>query len=123
MLRFQLLIGTGLAACLALSGCGHHSASPPPQYYVRTNLVAASSSYVDSAGSASHTDARLANPWGIAYSPTGPLWVADNVAGGATVYDGGGNSVSANGVAVPILSGKTGSSLPTGVVYNGTTDF
>src|SRR5690348_6703155 len=34
-------------------------------------------------------DPLLTNPWGLALSPTGPLWVADNGSGYATVYSGG----------------------------------
>src|SRR2546429_8928282 len=41
-------------------------------------------------GGAPVVDPLLQNPWGLALSPTGPLWVADNGSGYATVYAGGG---------------------------------
>jgi uncharacterized protein (TIGR03118 family) len=126
-LSFKLLstIGASLAFANAFLGCGKSSSSvtPPKLYYVRSNLISATAGYVDSAGAASHTDTRLGNPWGITYSPTGPFWVADNAAGGVTVYDGAGNSISNTGVYVPPPASKTGGSLPTGIVYNGTSDF
>src|SRR4051794_33094943 len=61
-------------------------------------------------------DDNLVNPWGIAFSPTGPFWVADNGTGLSTVYD-------TNGAPFPTLSPLVvpippkGSS-PTGVVFN-----
>ena len=33
------------------------------------------------------TDDNLVNPWGLAHSPTGPWWVANNGTGTATLYD------------------------------------
>ena len=34
-------------------------------------------------------DPALTNAWGLAASPTSPLWVSDNNSGNATVYTGG----------------------------------
>jgi len=36
---------------------------------------------------ASIQDPNLINPWGIAFSPTGPFWVNNNHTGTATIYD------------------------------------
>ncbi len=74
----------------------------------------------DGAVPAAHPDNKLLNPWGIAASPTGPFWVADNGRGVATVYDGSGNSV-APVVAIPPQAGAPAGTLshPTGIVYNG----
>src|SRR5262249_57065576 len=33
-------------------------------------------------------DANLQNPWGIAFSPTSPFWVANQRTGVATLYSG-----------------------------------
>ena len=75
---------------------------------------------------ADNHDAHLVNPWGIAFDAGGPLgvtgpagaggpfWVADNGAAFATLYDGAG---------VPQPLAVTTPSLPTGVVFNNTTDF
>src|SRR5262245_26078451 len=52
--------------------------------YLQTNLVS------DVPGGARVTDANLVNPWGIAASPTGPFWVADNGTGVSTLYNSAG---------------------------------
>src|SRR5262249_5560468 len=84
--------------------------------YLLTNLVS------DLRGAANTADANLSNPWGIAASATGPLWVADNHTGLSTVYDGAGTP-QALVVSVPPPRGGTPPSAPTGIVFNGTTDF
>jgi uncharacterized protein (TIGR03118 family) len=88
--------------------------------YVQHNLVS------DKAGIADHLDANLVNPWGIDRSPTGPWWVSDNKPGVSTVYDGSGNvvKIGANPLVVTIPPpGATGTSAPTGIVFNGSADF
>jgi uncharacterized protein (TIGR03118 family) len=67
-------------------------------------------------------DANLKSPWGLAYGPTSPFWAADESAGYATVYTGAG-VVQALVVTVPPLSGGSAPSHPTGVAFNGTSDF
>ncbi len=52
--------------------------------YVQTNLVS------DISGMAAHTDPNLKNPWGTSTGPGLPIWVSDNHAGVATLYDGAG---------------------------------
>jgi uncharacterized protein (TIGR03118 family) len=84
--------------------------------YLETNLVS------DLPGVASITDPNLVNPWGIAASPTGPLWIADNAAGVATLYDGSGTPQSLV-VTIPPPTGGMPPAAPTGEVFNGTTDF
>ncbi len=75
----------------------------------------------DLAGVAAKRDVNLVNPWGIAYRPTGPFWIADNNSGKSTLYDG-------SGVAQPLIvniaapAASTGGTA-TGQVYNGTPDF
>ncbi|MEA2426415.1 MAG: hypothetical protein QOF37_43, partial [Thermoleophilaceae bacterium] len=53
--------------------------------YVQTNLVS------DIPGLAAHTDPNLKNPWGTSVGPGTPIWVSDNHAGLATLYDSAGN--------------------------------
>jgi uncharacterized protein (TIGR03118 family) len=75
----------------------------------------------DTAGKAAKTDVNLVDPWGVAYAPGGPFWVANNGSGTATVYSGGGVS---QGIVVKIPSFNGGTNGPcTGEVYNGTADF
>jgi uncharacterized protein (TIGR03118 family) len=69
---------------------------------------------------AAHVDANLKNPWGIAFNPNGFVWVADNGTNKATLYDGNGVPQS---LVVAIPAGSSGDANPTGIVFNGTTDF
>jgi uncharacterized protein (TIGR03118 family) len=87
--------------------------------YRQTNLVS------DINGIAAFTDPNLINPWGIAFSPTGAFWVADNGTGFSTVYNGKGQPVPPKSplvVSIPPASGS-GPGSPTGTVFNGTTGF
>jgi uncharacterized protein (TIGR03118 family) len=85
------------------------------QSYQLTNLVS------NQTGKAKHTDALLANPWGLAYGPGAPFWVSDEASGYSTLYDGTGTPQSLQ-VIVPAAS-STGKGTPTGIVFNGSSDF
>src|SRR5262245_39733143 len=74
----------------------------------------------DIAGLAPVTDSNLVNPWGIAFSPTGPFWFANEGSGTSNLLDGRGNAVPLV-VSVPSASGDTGT--PTGTVFNGGREF
>jgi len=65
-------------------------------------------------------DPLLTNAWGLAESPTGPLWVADNGSGYATVYAGGVGDAPATKVNLNVW--VTGG-VPTGQVFNDSTAF
>src|SRR5437762_5473565 len=92
----------------SLALCGTASA----QKYVQTNLVS------DIPGLASTTDPNLVNAWGIAFSATSPVWIADNGTGLSTLYTGAGGIVPLV-VTVPPPTGATGHSAPTGIVFSG----
>jgi hypothetical protein len=66
---------------------------------------------------AANTDPNLINPWGIAASPTGPLWVSDNNSGFTTVYNGAGSTLLT--VSTPAAPGEGGVGATTGQVFNG----
>jgi uncharacterized protein (TIGR03118 family) len=90
------------------------------QHYQQTNLVS------DLAGMAAITDANLKNPWGLARSASSPWWVSNNNSGTATLYDGTGNPFPAATpliVSIPASSLGSGAGTPTGVVFNGSSDF
>src|ERR1700694_2377178 len=70
---------------------------------------------------AKHTDPLLQNAWGLVYGPSQPFWVSDENDGWSTLYDGSGNPQSLQ-VIVPTHTGS-GSGSPTGVAYNGSTQF
>ena len=86
------------------------------QGYNVTNLVS------DIPGVAQFTDPNLVNPWGMASSPTSPLWVSDNRTGLSTLYNGLGQA-QALVVTVPPPAGGNPPSSPTGQVFNAGTGF
>ena len=110
-------LGGLTALTFALSGCFGSSSSnnnpAPNNKFVLAALVADTA-----AGGAAHTDPNLVNPWGLAFSPSGPFWVANNGSNTATIYDSTGTTV---GPAVTVPGPVSG--VPTGQVYNGTNDF
>lgn len=89
------------------------------QGYVQHNLVS------DIAGLADRTDSNLVNPWGVTHSATGPWWVNANGTGVSLVLDGAGAAFpAANPLIVTVPPpGAAGAATPTGIVFNGTTDF
>ena len=90
------------------------------QQYRQTNLVS------DIPQLAAVTDPNLGNPWGIARSATSPWWVADNATGVSTLYNGSGQRFPTNSplvVTVPPHLGGSEAGTPTGIVFNGSSDF
>src|SRR2546425_5709870 len=85
------------------------------QRYSQTNLVS------DIPGLAALTDSNLVNPWGIAFGPKTPFWIADNGTGVSTIYKPDGTKLPLT-VTIP-PTGTSGTSAPTGAVFNGTADF
>jgi len=66
-------------------------------------------------------DPQLVNPWGLTYAPSAPFWLSDQGSGLSTLYDGNGVKQSLV-VTVPPASGTT-KGQPTGIVYNGSSEF
>jgi uncharacterized protein (TIGR03118 family) len=82
--------------------------------YKKRNLVS------DIDGVARITDPNLVNPWGLAFGPATPAWVADNGTDVSTLYRGGiRRSIP---VTLPLVVGIPGGA-PTGTVYNPTGGF
>jgi uncharacterized protein (TIGR03118 family) len=90
------------------------------QHYIQTNLV----SSIPGVGTnpMNPLDTQLVNSWGLARGTKTPWWIADNGTGLSTIYDGVGNKQGLV-VTIPPPMGQPGPSTPTGVVFNGTTDF
>ena len=86
------------------------------QHYTQTNLVS------DLPGRAAVRDPNLINPWGLARSTGSPWWVSDNGAGVSTLYNGAGAPRSLI-VTIPPPPKGSAPSAPTGVVFNGSSDF
>jgi uncharacterized protein (TIGR03118 family) len=81
----------------------------------------------DIAGVARRVDSNLINPWGMAVSSNGIIWVSDNGTGVSTLYSQNGTPVpnAANPlvVAIPASASNTEGANPTGIVFNDTPFF
>lgn len=101
-----------LAAAVSPAQAGTVRPRPALTRFIETDLVS------DIPDRTVVRDAALVNPWGLALSPTGPLWVANNGTGTATVYAGGAGGVTKQPLQVTVAGGA-----PTGQVFNDTTGF
>lgn len=112
--RFGILVACAFLAAVAGCAKGTGATAAQAAAYTVHNLVS------DGAITADHTDPNLKNPWGIVFNPTGPVWVANNGTSTSTLYDG-------TGLLFPLIvlipTGQSGSASPTGIVYNGSSDF
>ncbi len=111
MQQFVRRILTLVACCwmvLAFSGAA------VAQYYTFADLTS-------NLPGKKHMDGFLKNPWGLAYGPSAPFWVSDEASGWSTLYDGTGTPQSLQ-VIIPSSTG-VGSGTPTGIVYNGSSEF
>src|ERR1700735_668569 len=82
------------------------------QNYTQTNLQA------NTSGVAEATDPQLVNSWGLARTSGSAWWVADNVTGVATLYNGAGTKQSLT-VTIPPAdpnNKKTPTGSPTGFI-------
>jgi uncharacterized protein (TIGR03118 family) len=103
-----LVLGLAIMTMLAFS-----SASAQ---YVQTNLTSNAHG-----GKAKHSDPLLVNAWGLAYAPSEPFWVSDEGSGWSTLYNAAGVPQSLQ-VVIPPANGS-GAGTPTGLVYNGSSEF
>ena len=101
-----VLTGVSAEPAAARQGDGHGDRGS----YVETPVVS------DQPGVAPVTDPNLVNPWGIAFGPTTPLWVANNGTSTSTLY-----STNPTPAKVPLtVATQPG---PTGTVFNDTPEF
>ena len=118
------VLGVLLASCGGSYGGGNSSTpdpmptpapAPAPTAYSQTTLVS------DGSINSRNTDPSLKNPWGLAFAPGAPAWVANNGTQTSTLYDGTGNILP---LIVVMPGGIRGRADITGVVSNtSTTDF
>jgi len=105
MKRFWTLV-LGLVCVSALP---FSSARAQTNSYKQTNLVSDTAPTM-----AANTDAKLVNPWGIAFIPGSPFWISDNNSGFTTLYNQTG---ALNGYfTVPPPNGSSNTATPTGIV-------
>ncbi len=101
---------------LSLTSAGLLSGTAFAQKYQETNLVSNTSQ-----SGVTTVDPDLVNNWGIARSSTGVWWASDEGQGVATLYNGTGVKQSLT-VTIP-QSDQNPTGTPTGIVFNGSTDF
>jgi uncharacterized protein (TIGR03118 family) len=91
--------------------------------YLQHNLLSDDTSKIP----ADHEDPTLLNSWGVAFPPGGPFWINDNNSGIVALYLGDGTGVGgkdpAPAVTIPTPVGGTPPSAPTGIVWNGSSNF
>jgi uncharacterized protein (TIGR03118 family) len=92
------------------------------QNYTQTNLVSDIPQMPNADGSTVTIDPNLKNAWGLSRGASTPWWVNNNGTGTSTLYTGAGATVALV-VTVPNALNVTTHSNPTGMVFNGTTDF
>jgi uncharacterized protein (TIGR03118 family) len=90
------------------------SALPLPSAHAQTNSYKQTNLVSDTAGMAANMDAKLVNPWGIAFIPGNPFWISDNNSGFTTLYDQNGALNGSFTVAPP--NGSSNPATPTGIV-------
>jgi uncharacterized protein (TIGR03118 family) len=113
--RLRITCAATVAFAFTFAACSDSNDNiSPNNRFLQTNLDA------DVASNGVTGDAHLINPWGIAFSPTGILWVANNGTGTSTTYNGSGVP-QATIVTIPAAS--TGPGKPTGIVFNSTASF
>jgi uncharacterized protein (TIGR03118 family) len=113
MSRYLSAVRYGVIGCAVLIAPLIASA----QNYTQTNLISDLSSE-----NPVSVDANLKNAWGVARGASSPWWVNNAGTGTSTLYSGAGTKVPLV-VTIPNAAGVSAPSQPTGIVFNGTTDF
>lgn len=86
--------------------------------YTQTNLLS------DNGVPGTKVDAKLVNAWGIAFFNGAPFWINDEGTGVSELIDGQGHIMAGLPfVTIPPPAGGLGSSRPTGIVTNATSEF
>jgi uncharacterized protein (TIGR03118 family) len=113
-----LTLGAALATAWLILPDARAQNIPGRNAYVQTDLVS------NGAIPARTTDPDLQNSWGIAFAPGSPFWIADNGTGVSTLYDGTGAKQALTVRIPPPGNAPQGTNAtPTGIVWNGTSQF
>ena len=108
-----LTASAGVALLAVLSAAPAQAAPPAPRFTVNIQVSDQASDHP------AVLDPLLVNAWGLALSPTSPLWVANNGTATATLYSGT-TTIKKVGLTVTIPGADA---APTGQAFNGTGDF
>ncbi len=90
--------------------------------FARADTYSSTNFQSDLPGLAAHVDPNLVNPWGMAVSSGGTIWVSDNGTGVSTLYGQDGTAASLV-VTIPTSARNKDGGNPTGVVFNSTAFF
>src|SRR5437870_1412591 len=90
--------------------------------FARADTYSSTNFQSDLPGLAAHVDPNLVNPWGMAVSSGGTIWVSDNGTGVSTLYGQDGTAASLV-VTIPTSARNKDGGNPTGVVFNSTEFF
>jgi uncharacterized protein (TIGR03118 family) len=90
--------------------------------FARADTYSSTNFQSDIPGLAAHVDPNLVNPWGMAASSGGTIWVSDNGTGVSTLYQQDGTARPLI-VTIPTSARNKDGGNPTGVVFNGTSFF
>src|SRR5689334_23737980 len=121
-------LAVAFAIAIFLNACKENNTLTPTATTMRPMTTGIGSGYsvtylvADTAGfGTARIDAQLVNAWGISVSPSGTFWLSDNGSGLSSVYDKNGNQ-RLPAVQIPSRTAPTGG-VPTGNIFNGTSDF
>jgi len=109
-----ILIGTG---CQKLKEKFPEFADLFPSTYTQVNLVADQDGY-----GAARVDPNLVNAWGMAFAPSGPIWVSATETGLSFIFDRTGKNLFGP-ITIPSSKTMPTGGAPTGQVFNGSGDF
>ena len=115
-MRFCFIV---LFISIAGMGCKRNEHSFPflLDSYEQVNLVSDTMGY-----GAAIIDPSLVNAWGIAEAPSGPIWISANGTGLSPIYNKSGMTLRPP-VTIPSAVADGGGGTPSGIVFNGTTNF
>lgn len=112
-MKSKLVLFASFCLTIVSLGCGGYTTTTPTTSvssgFQQTNLVS-------DTDIATHTDPGLINPWGIAFSPNQPFWIAANNNGRAKVFDPTGTPQLPIGIGIPTPSNSP--ATPTGIAFN-----
>ena len=112
--RTARMLGAALLAVpLLVPALATPAAADAPTAFTEVNQVS------NVPGRAALTDPDVVNAWGLALSPTSPLWVANNGTDTSTLYAGGANGATVTKVSLTVAV----AGAPTGQAFNNTTSF